>query len=65
MRDEKQFARTSTFNALLKQFAANGDVESAHNIIYDVMMKDELTQPNSDTWGLYLECCTNSPKGIR
>ena len=63
MRDDKQFARTSTFNALLKQFAVNGDVESAHNIIYDVMMKDELTKPNSDTWGLYLECCAQSPKG--
>jgi len=63
MRDERQYARTSTFNALLKQFAISGDVESAHNIIYDVMMKDELTKPNSDTWGLYLECCAQSPKG--
>jgi len=63
MRDERQYARTSTFNALLKQFAISGDVESAHNIIYDVMMKDELTKPNSDTWGLYLECCAQSTKG--
>ncbi len=63
MRDERQYARTSTFNALLKQFAMNGDVESAHNIVYDVMMKDELTKPNSDTWGLYLDCCALSSKG--
>jgi hypothetical protein len=63
MHDERQYARTSTFNALLKQFAVNGDIESAHNIVYDVMMKDELTKPNSDTWGLYLDCCALSSKG--
>ena len=44
------YARTSTFNVLLRKYADNGDGESAYVLVKTVMEKNEQTKPNSETY---------------
>ena len=57
------YARTSTFNVLLRRYADSGDGESAYALVKSVMEKNEQTTPNSDTYALLLESCLRTQKG--
>ena len=57
------YARTSTFNVLLRRYADSGDGENAYALVKSVMEKNEETMPNSDTYALLLESCLRTQKG--
>eukprot|EP01041_Mallomonas_annulata_P006410 gene6410-12961_t len=63
MWNNKLWARTSTFNALLHRYAESGDAESAYKLIHDVMQHSELTKPNGESWTLLLQACAKSARG--
>lgn len=63
MWNSRLYAKTSTYNTLLKRYAENGDGESAHGLVTKVMEKNEETQPNSETYALLLEACMRTEKG--
>lgn len=60
---QKIWTRTSTFNAILRRYAENGDGESAYNLVTQVMAKSPLTTPNDETWELLLEACSKTARG--
>lgn len=57
------YARTSTFNVLLRKYADSGDGESAYALVKSVMDQNEQTRPNSETYSLLLEACMRTQKG--
>ena len=57
------YARTSTFNVLLRKYADSGDGESAYKLVKSVMEGNEQTRPNSETYSLLLEACMRTQKG--
>lgn len=56
-------ARTATFNALLRRYAASGDSESAFNLAVHVMGRHPQTAPNAESWTLLLQTCMQSTRG--
>ena len=54
-------ARTSTFNAVLRRYASNGDGESAYLLLKE-MRQTEQTAPDSDSYALLLEAFAKSEK---
>lgn len=63
MWDNQLQARTSTFNALLKRYADNGDGESAYKVVMEVMLRSPSTEPDSTTWSLLLSACMKTRRG--
>ena len=63
MWSSRLYARTSTYNTLLKRYAENGDGESAYGLVTNVMQQNEETQPNGETYALLLEACMRTEKG--
>ena len=57
------YARTSTFNVLLRKYADSGDGESAYALVKSVMEQNEQTRPNSETYSLLLESCMRTQRG--
>jgi pentatricopeptide repeat protein len=56
-------ARATTFNALLKCYAKNGDGESAFKLAENVMLKNNIIGMNSESWRLLLQACSKTKKG--
>lgn len=62
MRLNNILSRTSTFNALLKQYAKTYDGESAFYLL-ESMAEDPQTKPNVESNRLVLKACSRSDRG--
>lgn len=63
MKAKRLYARTSTFNTILKVYAAGGDAESALSWL-QTMKSSPFTLPNKESYRLVLSSCTLSKKGM-
>lgn len=62
MRLNNIVSRTSTFNALLKQYSETYDGESAFYLLQE-MAKDPQTKPNVESYRSVLKACSRSDRG--
>ena len=64
MRRRGLFARTSTLNLALQLYAANGDAESALQLLNDTMKPSDFCKPDVESYGLLITSCMLTRRGL-